>query len=89
MSVLICNTLIVFGINEVRRIILKGRIEPKSHLSQLLAIPLNNTRQKDLIKQAAIAYTKEHKVDKSVVITAADAANFKLDYSPRKAKEIK
>ena len=55
-------------------------------LFQLLAILLNNTRQKDLIKQAAIAYTKDHKVDKSVVITAAGAANCKLDYSQMKTK---
>ena len=55
-------------------------------LFQLLAILLNNTVQKDLIKQAAIAYTKEHKVDKSVVITAAGAANCKLDYSQMEAK---
>ncbi len=32
-----------------------------------MAILLNNTRQKDLIKQAAIAYTKEHKVDMCTV----------------------
>ena len=55
-------------------------------LFQLLAILLNNTVQKDLIKQAAIAYTKEHKVDKSVVITAAGAANCKIDYSQMEAK---
>lgn len=47
----------------------------------ILSIVLDNNRPIKETKEKAIEYTREHKVDKNVVMTVAGAANCKLDYN--------
>ena len=50
-------------------------------LFNLLSIVLDNNRPLKETRERAIEYTREHKVDKNVVMTVAGAANCKLDYN--------
>lgn len=54
-------------------------------LFNLLEILLDKSRPLKETKEKAIAYAEEHKVDKSVIMTVAGAANTRIDY---KAFEI-
>ena len=50
-------------------------------LFNLLGILLDKERPSKETREKAIEYTKEHEVDKTVVMTVAGAANCKLDYN--------
>lgn len=50
-------------------------------LFYLLQIVLDKSIPKNEAKQKAIQYSREHKVDKSVLMTVAGASNMKLDYN--------
>lgn len=50
-------------------------------LFNLLQIVLDNTIPKKEAREKAIQYSREHKIDKSVIMTVAGAANMKLDYN--------
>lgn len=50
-------------------------------LFNLLEILLDRSRRLNEIKEKAIKYAAEHKVEKSVIMTVAGAANCKLDYN--------
>lgn len=50
-------------------------------LFHLLQIIMDKRIPKNEAKQKVIQYSKEHKVDKSVIMTVAGAANIKLDYN--------
>lgn len=50
-------------------------------LFNLLEILLDNSRKLNETKEKAIEYAREHKVDKSVIMTVAGATNRKLDYN--------
>lgn len=50
-------------------------------LFQLLEIVLDRNIPRNEAKQKAIEYSREHKVDKTVIMTVAGAANMKLDYN--------
>lgn len=47
----------------------------------MLQIVLDRSIPKNEAKQKAIQYSMEYKIDKSVLITVAGAANMKLDYN--------
>ena len=47
----------------------------------ILRIVLDNNRPIKETKEKVIEYTREHKVDKNVIMTVAGAANCKLDYN--------
>lgn len=55
-------------------------------LFHLLEILLNKSRPLKEKKQRAIDYAEEYRVDKSVVMTVAGAANCKIDYNLRDKK---
>ena len=46
-----------------------------------MRIVLDNNRPTKETKEKVIEYTREHKVDKNVIMTVAGAANCKLDYN--------
>lgn len=50
-------------------------------LFYLLQIVLDKSMPKNEAKQKAMQYSREHKVDKTVIMTVAGAANMKLDYN--------
>lgn len=50
-------------------------------LFYLLQILLDKNIPKNEAKQKAVQYSREHKVDKSVIMTVAGAANIKIDYN--------
>lgn len=50
-------------------------------LFNLLGILLDRSRPLKEIREKAIAYTNEHKVDKTVIMTVAGAANSRIDYN--------
>ena len=51
------------------------------NLFNLFEILLDKNRKLDETKKKAIEYAKEHKVDKSVIMTVAGATNRKMDYN--------
>lgn len=55
-------------------------------LFNLLEILLDNSRKLNETKEKAIEYAREHKVDKSVIMTVAGATNRKLDYNSIESK---
>lgn len=50
-------------------------------LFNLFEILLDNSRKLNETKEKAIEYAREHKVDKSVIMTVAGATNRKMDYN--------
>lgn len=51
------------------------------HFFNMLKMILDQSTPKDEAKEKVIGYAKEHKVDKTVLMTVAGAANCKIDYN--------
>ena len=52
----------------------------------MLKVILDNSLPRHEARERAIAYAREHKVDKSVIMTVAGAANCKIDYNELSGK---
>lgn len=66
---------------EARKNNLKLHNINNRNLFDLLAILLNKDGKLNEIREKAINYAKQHRVEKSVIMTVAGAANCKLDYN--------
>ena len=66
---------------EARKNNLKLHNINNKDLFNLLGILLNRNGRLSDIREQAISYASEHKVEKSVIMTVAGAANCKLDYN--------